>query len=224
MKGPRIVVAACALAVPLQAADAALNVRASLETAPCVLAAASVYSRPVAVETGALRGPGPADVLVGSGVEINRALEGGDAVVGSEEPLARIPWVLSVAAGNPLKITGLADLARPGLEVFVLGGPAAYEARRALTERQAERVRETRDGVALRRAAIALVPLSMAGGERVAVDVEPIPVGAAVSVRSTRLAEARAFVSFLVSEKGQAAFVACGLTPASGTVTPSPTR
>lgn len=216
MKGPRVVLAACALAVPLQAADGPLNVRASLEAAPCVLAAASAYDRPVAVETGALRGPGPADVLVGSGVEINRALEGGAAVVGSEEALARIPWVLSVAAGNPLRIAGLADLARPGLEVFVLGGPAAYEARRALAERQTERVRESRDGAALRRAAIALVPLSMAGaGERVAVDVAPIPVGAAVSARSTRLAEARAFVSFLVSEKGQAAFVACGLTSSS---------
>ncbi len=218
MSGPRIVLAAWALAVPLPAADAPLNVRASLEAEPCVLAAASAYSRPVAVETGALRGPGPADVLVGSSVEINRALEGGDAVVGSEEALARIPWVLSVAPGNPLKITGLADLTRPGLEVVVLGGPAAYEARRALTERQAERVRESRDGVALRRAAIALVPLSMAGGgEKVAVDVEPIPVGAAVSVRSTRLAEARAFVSFLVSEKGQGAFVACGLPSSSTT-------
>lgn len=192
-------------------ADAPLRARASVEAAPCVAAAAAAYGRAIAVETGALRDPVPADVLVGSGVEVTRALEGGDAVVGSEEQVARIPWVLSVPAGNPMGIAGLADLARPGLEVAVLGGHASYEARRALAQNRAARVRESEDGGVLKRATVALVPLSLAGpGERVAVDVPAIPIGAAVSVRAARPEEARAFVSFLASEKGQAAFTACG--------------
>ncbi len=208
-----------ALVPPLSAGDASLKVQASVEAAPCVLAAAGAYGRPVAVQTRALHDPGPADVLVGSGVEITRALEGGDAVVGSEEPVARIPWVLSVAAGNPLKIAGLGDLARPGVEVAVLGGPAAYEARRALAQHRSERVRESHDGGDLRRAAVALVPLSLAGsGEKVAVDVPPIPIGVAVAARATRPDDARAFISFLTSESGQAAFAACEPTP------PSPAR
>ena len=192
------------------AAAAPLKVRASVEAAPCVAAAAAAYGGAITVETGALRDPVPADVLVGSGVEVARALEGGDAVVGSEEQVARIPWVLSVPAGNPMGIAGLADLARPGIEVAVLGGQASYEARRALAEHRAGRVRESRDGGALRRAPVALIPLSLAGnGEKLAVDVPAVPIGAAVSVRATRADEARAFVSFLASEKGQAAFAGC---------------
>jgi molybdate transport system substrate-binding protein len=192
-------------------AEAPLRVRASVEAAPCVAAAAAAYGHAVAVETGALREPGAVDVLVGSGVEVTRALEGGDAVVGSEEQVARIPWVLSVPPGNPQGIAGLADLARPGLEVAVLDGPASYEARRALAGHPAVRARQSRDGGALRRAPVALVPLSLAGsGTRIAVDVPAIPIGAAVAAHAARPAEARAFVTFLASEKGQAAFAACG--------------
>jgi accessory colonization factor AcfC len=188
-----------------------LRVRASVETAPCLAAAAAAYDGAVGIETGALRDPAAADVLVGSGVELTRALEGGDAVVGSEEQLARIPWVLSVPAGNPLGIAGLADLERAGLEVAVLDGRAAHEAHRALARYPALRARPSHDGGALRRAPVALLPVSLAGaGQKVAVDVPAILVGAAVAARSGRPAEARAFVSFLASEKGRAAFGACG--------------
>jgi accessory colonization factor AcfC len=132
-------------------------------------------------------------------------------VDGSEVDVARIPWVLAVPAGNPRNLRALGDIAQTSLDVWVLGGPAAYEARRALGSLAPERVKEATDATLLRAAAVALVPLSLAGsGERIPVDVPPLVARAAVAVRSTRTTAAQEFVRFLASEAGQRAFTACG--------------
>jgi hypothetical protein len=192
------------------AAEASLLVRASPEAAPCVEAASEAWTAKgrVDVETGGLRDPGAWDVLVGSSVELTRALEGGDADPTSDVDIAEIPWVLHATRGSPVR--SLVDLGRPGVETVILGGPAAYEVRRALAEKGITRVLETTDPGRLRSASVALLPLSLVGpGERVRVDVPPIRVGAAVGARARHAAAAGRFVQFLGSERGQQAFAAC---------------
>jgi hypothetical protein len=199
---------------PAARAEEPLRVRASAAVAPCVAAASQSWSggRRVALETASLRDPGPADVLVGPLVEMTRALEGGQAVVNSDVDIAEIPWVLSVAPGNPLRVKSLTDAREKGLDLVVLGGPASYEARRALAGGATSRVREVSDRAALRAAPVALVPLSLAGGgERIAVsEVPPLRVSAAVGAHAAQPARAEEFVRYLGSEAGQRAFAACG--------------
>jgi ABC-type molybdate transport system substrate-binding protein len=194
---------------------APLLVRATAVVAPCVAAAGEAYAassgRRIAVETGALRPAGAADAVVGTDVEMTRALESGEAVDESEAEIARIPWVLAVAASSPVKITGLEDVERSGLDVAVLDGAEALEARKALAKLPTSRVRATSDAAALRAAPLALVPLSLAGpGARVKTDVRPLVASAAVVSRAARRTEAAAFVRFLASDAGQSAFATCG--------------
>jgi hypothetical protein len=205
-------IVATLLAVAATAADEGLRVRSSAVATPCVEAAARSWSaergREVSVETGSLRDEGDWDALVGAGVEITRALEGRDAVIGSEVEIATIPWVLRLSGGS--EVRSLSDVVGSGAEIVLLAGPAAYEARRALAERGRSRVLETTDAARLRSAPVALVPLSLAGtGRQVAVDVPPIPVAAAVGIRSHLPVDAADFVRFLGSEKGQDVFSAC---------------
>ena len=201
-----------ALSVPGTGAQGALRVRASSIVAPCVEAAARAWPPargPMQVETAAPLAPGPADVLVASAVELTRALEGGTAELDSDIDVARVPWVMQVRTGGPATIRRAADLAGSGAEVTVPDSPAAYEARRWAAAASGGRVREAK-GRELREAAVALVPLSLAGaGERIDVDVPPIVVRAAVALAPARPAEARAFVAFLASEPGQKAFAEC---------------
>ena len=89
-------------------------------------------------------------------------------------------------------------------------GPVSYEARRALVAAAAGRVRES-DASALRKAGIALVPLSLAGpGRRIAVDVPALVAAAAVGARAASPEAAKAFVAFLGGENGRRAFAECG--------------
>ena len=189
----------------------ALTVRATEAVAPCVRAAVALYpakALPVVVEVGHLDS---ADVLVGSAVEVTRAMEGGAAAEGSDVAVARIPWVLSMAPGNPASIRGVADLARPDVEVWILGGAAAHEARRRVDGLAAGRVHELRRDDDARSASVAVVPLSLAReGERILLDVPALEVQAAVGARTTRTALARDLTSFLSSESGAAAFAGCG--------------
>jgi ABC-type molybdate transport system substrate-binding protein len=207
------VAAALVVVAPVAAGPAStIEVRATEAVAPCVEAAARTYELAsgvrVAVETGKASADGRADVLATTAIEMTRALESGRAVAGSEQDVARIPWVLSLQHGNPLGVHGLADLERPGLEVAVLAGPAAYEARRAL---RSSAVRETSDARTLRAAPVALVPLSLAGsGVRLPVDVPALEARTAVLTSSDRPEAALAFVRFLASERGQDAFASCG--------------
>jgi hypothetical protein len=206
-----LVVTVLAVAV-VSPGDEALRVRSSAAATPCVEAAARVWSaergREVSVETGDLRDEGDWDVLVGAGVELTRALEGRDAVIGSEVEIATIPWVLRLSGSS--EVRSLSDVVGSGTEIVLLAGPAAYEARRALAEQGQPRVLETTDAARLRSAPVALVPLSLAGkGRQLTVDVPPIPVAAAVGVRSRLPADAADLVRFLGSERGQDAFAAC---------------
>jgi hypothetical protein len=198
---------------PSARAQEPLRVRVTPAVAPCVTAASPSWpGARVAVETAGLRDPGPADVLVGTGVEMTRALEGGQGVVNSDVEIAEIPWVLAVASGNPRRVRSLAEAREKGVEVVVLGGPAAYEARRALAGGGTSRVRESTDRQVLRAASVALLPLSLAGsGERIAVpEVPTLRATAAVAVGAAQPERAEQFVRFLGSEAGQRAFAACG--------------
>jgi hypothetical protein len=202
-------VAVIALATPVAGAPRpSVTVASSEIAAPCLRNAARAWSGAASLCVG--RGcTTRADVLVLSAVEMNRALESGQAVDGSDVDVARVPWVLAVRGPAP-EISGLRDLG-PDQEVSVLGGPAAYEARRALERAARARVRETTDERELSSAAVALVPLSLARGARqVAVDVPPVVVRAAVSAASRRQEAAASFVRFLSSDAGQRAFSACG--------------
>jgi ABC-type molybdate transport system substrate-binding protein len=194
-----------------------LRIQATEAVAPCVEAGARAFQArgmsTVAVVTGSLKAAPAADVFAGSAVEMTRAIESGDALDDTDVAVAKIPWVVVVGSGESVKIERLSDLARPEVEVEVLGGPAAYEARRALEGVKADRVRESRDASVLKKASVALVPLSLAGpGERVPVDVPAIEARAAVATRTGRREEAQAFVSFLASEAGQRAFARCEST------------
>ncbi len=195
--------------------EAPLRVRVSPAVAPCVQAAVRAWEASggvsVALEAGALPGGEPADAFVGASVELTRVLEGGAGVLDSEVSVASIPWVLAVSGSSSGSVKSLSDLGRGDVPVALLGGPAAYEARRALAERGGMRVRETTEIGELRAASVAIVPLSLAGpGERHALDIRPLRATAAVSLSASRPELARAFVRFLGSEAGQKAFVACG--------------
>jgi hypothetical protein len=192
------------------AADDALRVRSASVSAPCVEAAGLAWAGgSVSVETGSLRDGGDWDVLVGSSVETNRALEGGEAVIDSDIDVALIPWVLTLASGG--EVRALADVVRSGAEIVLPAGPASYEARRALAEEGTARVIETDDRARLRAAPVALVPVSLAGaGRQIEVDVRPIRIVAAVGSRARSVRDAQAFVQFLGSRAGQDVFAACG--------------
>lgn len=203
------------LAAGTPSSSGALRVRASAIVAPCVEAAIRAWPAPhaaVQFETTGLLEPGPADVFVGSAVELTRALEGGSAEIGSDLDVARVPWVVQVRPGGP-PIRSAADLAGSGVEVAVPDSPAAYEAlrwARATTggRARAAAARELRD------AAVVLVPLSLAApGDRIGVDVQSIVVRAAVAAEPARAADARTLVAFLGSEPGQKAFAACKVLP-----------
>ena len=189
--------------------DPAVRVRATTAVSPCVLAAARAYEKKgrVVVETGTLGDAATADVLVGAAAEVTRALEGGAAAADSDAHVARVKWVLVVPEGNPNQIQGLADAERAAVEVWVAGGPAAYEARRAVEKLAPARVREASDGAVPRGAAAALAPTCLAGpGERIKVDVPDLVVEAAVSAAASRPEAARDFVAFLASPAGRRAF------------------
>jgi hypothetical protein len=187
-------------------------VRVSPAVAPCVAAAARAYTGPgrPRLETGVLKDAG-AHVIAGSSVEVDRVLDSGGALHDTDVDVATIPWVLAVAPGHAAPPQGLAGLASSAADVAVLGGPEAYAARRALRGVPEGRLREGTEIAILRSAPVALVPLSLAGpGERVSTDLPPLRVRAAVATAGAALPPARAFVAFLATPAGQAAFTACG--------------
>lgn len=204
---------ACGLGLGAALAAAERNppllVRASPLLAPCVEAAARQDpGRALRIDADA--GPEAADLLVAADVEVTRALEMGTALLDSDVDVARIPWVLKLAAGSPSSLASLEDALARGLEVVLPKGAAAYEARRMAAERGG-RVRETADLRELRSAPLALLPRSLAGaGEQVPAGLRPLEVRAAVLAGARQPEAARAFVSFLGSEPGRRAFAACG--------------
>ena len=193
----------------LFAAGPAVRARATEAMAPCTTAAARAYAAAgggaVAVETGELEAS--ADVLVGSGIEITRALESGAGNDDSDVAIAEVPWVLVLSDRAPA-VKSLDEAARAGVEVEVLAGRASHEAVRLVTAKTG-RVRE-QDAAGLRKAEAALVPASLAGpGRRIAVDLRALEAQAAVGSRAGDPAAARAFVAFLGSDPGRRAFASC---------------
>jgi hypothetical protein len=216
----RLFLTAGLLAAPLVAAPSALRVKASPAVAPCVAAAAAEYERAagrrVAVETAAVGSHDSADgadVVVAADQELNRVIESGASHPDLDVEVARIPWVL---AGPPGAAAApeLRSLSRSGSVVRSLDGVVARETWRRLhlqgfTPARLERVRET--PIRLQAGEAAVVPLSLAGAGRVTtLDVPALSVHALGVRASPRKDEARAFLGFLTSEPGNAAFRACG--------------
>lgn len=171
----------------------------------------------------------PADVFASSAAEQM-------AVVGDAGNLAAKPRVfatnrlaIAVEEGNPRGVRGLADLADPDLVVAMPGEqvPAGAYARRVLdaagvTVRPASLeadVRAALGRVALGEADASVVYASDVVAADGRVDGVAIPAGANVTVAypiaplagATDLADARAFVAFVLGEDGQAILARHGL-------------
>jgi hypothetical protein len=183
-------------------------VRVSTAVFPCVSFAAAGFPAgfPVEIGEGDLADVVDEQLVVGSGVEITRAIEAGLAAEGTDVDLVRIPWVLKAPSDGPRK---LEDLSRTSARVVVLGGAAGYEARRALGELPRDRLSETTDPEALRAARIAVVPLSLLGaGPFQPLDIPPIVARAALTPHDD--GEGRRFLEYLQSPPGLARLSACG--------------
>jgi len=209
---------AASLALMAAAPGGALVVKASSSTSPCASAAAEAFRRArggaVLVQTAAIGPAGSAagaDVVVAIEEELTRVIEGGESAPDLEVDVASIPWVLT--GGGP----GTADLhglARTGARVRVLGGAIGRHARQSLESLPPDRVETARTPDGLRNlppGELALVPLSLAGpGPVAATDVPPL-LAKGVGVRgSPRAGAARAFLEFLATGPGNAAFRSCG--------------
>lgn len=196
-----------------------LVVKASPAVSPCVAAAISPFQWTsggrVSLRTGdvwdaaSVKG---ADVVVAVEEELTRVIEGGASHPDLDVEVARIPWVLLSTKREPAP--DVAALARSSMHVLVLGGAVGREARKSLQGLPPERVRTVRDTggpVRLEPGEAAVVPLSLAGpGEVESLPIPPLLVRAVGVRSSTRPDAARAFLDFLTSERGAAAFGACG--------------
>jgi hypothetical protein len=209
---------AASLALVGAAPGGALVVKSSPATSPCTAAAAAAFRQAtggvVLVQTAAIGRVGSAagaDVVVAVQEELTRVIEGGESAPDLEFDVATIPWVLTGAG------TGTADLgalARSGARVRVFGGAIGRHARHSLETLPPDRVETARTPEALRNLApgeLKLVPLSLAGPGPIAATDVPALVAQAVGVRgSPRAASARAFLDFLTTGPGNAAFRSCG--------------
>src|SRR5439155_18812989 len=109
-RGLWVAVMAAMAAAAAGASRPSVTVAASEIAAPCVRAAARGWTGSAGLCVGRRCGA-QADVVVLSAVEMNRALESGQAVDGSDLDVARVPWVLAVRGDSP-EIRSLGDLAR----------------------------------------------------------------------------------------------------------------
>lgn len=196
----------------------ALVVKASPSTSPCTAAAAEAFRQAtggaVLVQTAAIGPAGSAagaDVVVAIEEELTRVIEGGESAPDLELDVATIPWVLTGAGAGT---ADLGSLARSSARVRVLGGAIGRHARQSLESLPPDRVETARTPDGLRDLApgeLALVPLSLAGpGPVASTDVKAL-LAQAVGVRgSPRAAGARAFLEFLTTGPGNAAFRTCG--------------
>jgi hypothetical protein len=202
-----------------------LHTKASPVVAPCVAVAAIAYERAIGgkvlVETALLFDPAStdgADVVVAADAELNRIIEGGATDPELDVDVAKIPWVLVSASGA--ETVSREALGRAGTTVWVMGGVVGREVSRSLTRLgialdRVERLRDPVRSFRLGPGDTAVVPLSLAGtGPVSSIDIPPL-VARALGVRaSPHKAAARAFVEFLSTEQGGAAFRACGRTDA----------
>jgi hypothetical protein len=195
-----------------------LLVRASPAVSPCVAAVVPALERTTGrrarVETAGIGPVGSArgaDVVVAVEQELTRVLEGGEAADDLDVDVATIPWVF---VGKNAAGTSVSALTHSATAVNVFGGVISRYAWQSLEALPPERVRSVQDVQIARRlpaGELALVPLSLAGAGPVSrADVPPLQVRA-VGVRGSRQRDgARAFLEFLTSPAGQAAFSRCG--------------
>ncbi|MCU0242871.1 MAG: substrate-binding domain-containing protein [Vicinamibacteria bacterium] len=203
--------AAGVLAQPTQR----IVVRASPGAAPCARAAARTFADAhggarIDVIAGRLVDAGAADILVAvSGAEMTRAIEAGRTDEASRIVLARIPWVLSLGPHVSSSIQSMDDYARSSGALAVWDDPAGYEAERWARERFGARL--TRLGAARDEAAAALLPLSVAHGERLleVAAIPPLIAEASLGRSSSQRQTAEAFLRFLDTRTGREAFAAC---------------
>ena len=196
-----------------------LRVKASPAVSPCAAATIPLFEQASGVraslQTGDVWGVTSvegADVVVAVEEELTRVIEGGASRPDLDVDVARIPWVLLSTRGEPA--VDVQALERSAMRVLVLGGAVGREARKSLQSLSPDRVRTVRalDGpVRLDVGEAAVVPLSLAGPGHVSSLPIPPLLARAVGVRqSPRPEAARAFLAFLTSERGAAAFSACG--------------
>jgi hypothetical protein len=192
----------------LPAGAAELRVSASEAMAPCLGPALDAFTResrvPVSLEVGAPDAAGKASLVVGDDAELRRVLEGGAADVRTAIDLGYVPWV----AVSPLDSPAQSLTANLGAgELTVLGGPAGERARESLG---AHAVEVTRDPRALRSAAYALVPRTLAGPGRVQpADVPALVAVAAVVNGAPAEADARRLLAYLGTPRAQALLGRC---------------
>jgi len=187
-----------------------VHVRASAAFAECLAPALDAFTRTTGIAASlTIAEPDPvedADLLVGDDLEMTRVLEGGVADVSTAIDLGQVPWVTVVPADGP------ADLASASASgpIAVLGGHAGREARESLGSIAPDRIALSPDAAALRRAARALVPRSLAGaGERRPSHLRALVATAAIVSGSPRAGDARRLLAFLGSEDGRRALGGC---------------
>ena len=173
----------------------------------------------------------PAD-LFASADELNmQKVVGAKLVIGSPSFFAGNRLQIVVAAGNPKRIAGLADLARPDL-IIVLAGPTVPAGRYARESLQRAGVsvspasdevdvRSVLNKVALGEADAGIVYVTdvrSAGARVVGIDIPEAdqvvaryPIAAIQGARNPKLAAA--FIQFLGSAKGQRLLAGFGFSP-----------
>ncbi len=221
----RALVAMAFMGPGVATASSPLRVKASPAVAPCVAAASREYQRAtgprVALSVVALGSPASAagaDVVIGADQELNRIIESGTSAPELDVDVARIPWVLVAPVGTAA--VDVRSLGRTGALVRTLDGVVAREAWRNLAQQglapgRVERVRDLRSALELQAGEVAIVPLSLAGTGPVSSLAVPPLVVRALGVRASEHSDAAgAFLAFLTSENGIAAFRLCGRTEA----------
>jgi hypothetical protein len=201
------------LALTASGAPRVLHVRANAAFSACLAPAVQAFNRtspiPAVLVTGEPDPPLDADLVVGDDVEMTRLLEGGRADLAGAADLGYLPWVAVVPAGADA--SALAASAGP---ISVLGGAAGREARESLRAVAPQRLRVEREGEALRHAAYALVPRSLAGpGEHRLANVRALVATAAVPAGAPHGPDARRLLAFLQGPDGARALRGC-LDPA----------
>ena len=215
----RSIVAILALLGAGAAPRGELRVKASPPVSPCVAAAIPLFERASGVraslQTGDVWGVASAegqDVVVAVEEELTRVIEGGASRPDLDVDVARIPWVLVTTRQEPA--VDVQALERSSVRVLVLGGAVGREARKSLQSLPPDRVRTLRAAagpVRLEAGEAAVVPLSLAGPGTVSrLPIPPLLVRAVGVRASPRPDAAQAFLDFLTSERGAAAFSACG--------------
>jgi len=173
-------------------------------------------------------GGAPADVFAAAGPDPMRRLVDAGAVAGEPEVFARNSLVIAVPEGNPKRLSGLADLARPGLTVALCApqvpcGAAAAKALAAggvsLTPATLEQdVKATLTKVRLGEVDAALVYRTDVAADDGEVDAVEFPESThalndypiAALTEAPNPAGARAFVAFVRSAEAGRALAAAG--------------